>query len=384
MRKVTGLHFIFTITFLLISCQPQFSDRGVEPLASTRPDISASTRAAWEADWEATLERAKKEGKVVIYSTAGSDVRALISRRFKERHGLDAEFIAGRGPELAQKLLTERRAGLYLGDLYMAGATTIINTLKPNKILDPLRPVLILPEVTDTKSWYQDRLPFNDKDDIIMGFRSGPSVPLAINTTLVKEGEIKSYQDLLNPKWKGKIILNDPTMAGTGLRWFSVVSNVILNMDYMYQLARQELVITRDQQQQVQWLSLGKYAIAIAPKTDAIGEFERAGAPLKGSTPVEGSHLTSGAGNMALINKSPHPQAARIFVNWFLIREIQYEYSKLVLAQSAREDVPADHLDILDRRQPGIKYFNSEDEDFLKKEPENTEKAREVFSRFIR
>jgi len=152
----------------------------------------------------------------------------------------------------------------------------------------------------------------------------------------------------------------------------------------MYQLARQEPVVVRDQQQQVHWLSLGKYAIAIAPKTDAISEFKEAQAPLKDITPIEGTHASSGAGNIALISKAAHPQAAKIFMNWFLTRDVQYEYSKLVFAQSAREDVPTDHLDKLDIRIPGVRYFMSDNEDFIKKEQEYIEKAREVFGRFIR
>ncbi len=133
----------------------------------------------------------------------------------------------GRSAEVTPKLVRERSAGLYLADVIGAGATSMILETKPTGILAPLEPMLVLPEVMDPKVWSGGQL-FIDKGKFIKPMSADFSRSVARNTDLVKEGEIKSLLDLLDPKWKGKIVLSDPTAGGGGAgnSWLTLMVTV--------------------------------------------------------------------------------------------------------------------------------------------------------------
>ncbi len=348
------------------------------------PSVKAQTalKGGWEANWKKTLDAAKNEGKVHIYSVASNAVRSALSKEFTKKYGIQLEFVTARGSELVEKLSSERRANIYLADLYIGGSTTPTTSFKPAGFLDPLKPLLVLPEVTNPKLWYGGGLYFGDKEKqyVVCPVLTAANNYLSVNADLVKPGEIKAYKDLLNPKWKGKIIINDPTIAGAGSRWFAVVADQFTGLDYMRDLAKQEPFLTRDQRLQAEWVARGKYAIAIGVQPDLQAEFIKAGAPIKTVIPEEGTWLGGGPGLIVYFNRAPHPNAAKIFVNWFLSKEGQTLYSKTAAAESARLDVPTDHLNKDDLRVPGVKYFISEDEEFLIKKTEYESKwAKEVF-----
>ncbi len=330
------------------------------------PDTGSSAKSAAEEQWNRVLAGAKKEGKVVVYTTAGTEVRTALVPAFQEKYGIPADFVMGKGAEISQKLISERKAGINLADVYIGGTTTQVTQLQPAGVSAPVDSALILPEVTDPKAWWSGSLLFVDSKHMALAFNAYPLPAYAINTSIVKPEELRSYRDLLNPKWKGKISLNDPTTAGIGEKGLSFVMDV-MGVDFVKDLAKQEPVIVRDQRLQVEWLAHGKYPIGLFCKSDPIAEFVKAGAPLKELLPAEGQALTSGSGNLSLLDGAPHPNAARLFINWLLSKEGQVLFSKASLVQSAREDIATDYLDPVKIRAPGVKYFWAETEDILVK-----------------
>ena len=153
----------------------------------------------------------------------------------------------------------------------------------------------------------------------------------------------------------------------------------------MRELVKQEPFITRDQRLQAESLARGKYAVAIGVQPDIQAEFIKMGARIQTIIPEEGAWLGGGPGLIAAFSKAPHPNAAKVFINWFLSKEGQTLYSRTARAESARLDVPNDHLNKADRRDPKVKYFISEDESFLKKKREYEKKwAKEIFGPLIR
>lgn len=167
-------------------------------------------------------------------------------------------------------------------------------------------------------------------------------------------------------------------------KWIVIASSRIMSLDYMRNLAKMEPIVTRDQRLQVEWVSQGKFSIAISPNSPIVSQFKKDGAPIEQTTPREGAPVTSSSGNIALMNKAPHPKAAKLFINWLLTREGQTLFSEALGFQSARLDVPTGHLDSDKIRNPEVKYFSAIDEEFLKTLPEYTRIAREIFGSLIK
>lgn len=248
-----------------------------------------------------------------------------------------------------------------------------------------MEPALILPDVVNPANWYGGELPWGDKEHMNFTYYAYPSTPLGVNSSLINPLEIKSYNDLLNPKLKGKIIMNDPTVAGTGLKGFSVVGFSLMNLDFFRQLIKQEPMIIRNQRLQVEWLAQGKYNLLLFPLTTPMTEFQEAGAPIAIVQPKEGTYLSTGGANIALFNRAPHPNASKIFINWLFTKETQIKTTAIHKLQSARVDVSTEGLDPLKTRQPGIKYFiGSDREEWLSRDPEFIQSAQDLFGQMIR
>ena len=337
------------------------SSRTAEPGAKK---TKAMEKEASKTEWETTLRRAREEGEVAVCGVTIAAGLKGSAKLFKEKFGIDLLITTGRTSSMAPKLLQERRAGLFLQDIMISGQNTMIETLKPAGAFDPLEPFLVLPEVVDQKLWYDGRFNWADEGRYIFNFGLYPIHMVYINTDLVKPGEIQSYYDLLNPKWKDKILINDPTTAGIGYISFSaMVYNSMVDLDFFHKLAAQKNMMTRDQDLQATWLARGKYPIALWPTTGAIAKFIKAGAPVK---PVfdlkEGVAAGSAGSGLSIFNKAPHPNAAKVFINWFLSREGQAGIQKTVRKQTRRIDVPPEGLDPSEARIPGVKYFSMPDE----------------------
>ncbi len=347
--------------------------------------VKATEKEAWEVTWEKTLLAAKKEGKVVLYGSSSSPTIRDLAPEFKKKFGFELEVLAfDKGSALSARLLTERKAGLSMADVFSGGTNTFFGAVKPAGMADPMEPVLLLPEVVNPKNWYAGKLPWLDKEHMLFSYYAFANNTIAINSDLVKPDEIKSYHDLLNPKWKGKIIMNDPTISGVGLKSFSALGFAILNLDFFRQLARQEPMIIRDQRLQVDWLAKGKYHVLISPRPAPMMEFKRAGAPVAyGNPPIEGTYLSSGSA-LGLLSQVPHPNAAKIFINWFLSREGQIGMIPEGM-QSSRLDVPTDDLDPSLVRQAGVIYFlDSDSEEWVSRDQEYTKAATDIFGHLIK
>ncbi len=389
MKKILFLSCLFVIYALLVSCATKGlpTEKALPQVAQTQEPqtTTKSTSGGWEQEWEQTIKNAKKEGKVAVLSTGNMiAARTPLTKAFKDKFGIDIEFIAGTGAEVSAKLLNERRSGLYLADIYAGGPTTLVNSLMPQGALDPLEPLLILPETKDANLWANGLPIWIDKDKKIRPFVLYITQNITINTDLVKDSELKSYNDLLNPKWKGKIIMDDLTRTGPGLKWFGVLGGKVLGMDYMKQLVKQEPVVLRDPRIGVEWLAQGKAAVGISLYEAIIEDFKKTGAHLSIIEFSEGSYMTTDGGDLALINQAPHQNAAKLFANWFLTKEPQTIVSQAIAVPSARMDVPTDHINKMNLLKPGINYINADTVELLLEQAYWQKIALEIFGSFVR
>ncbi|MDB5728207.1 MAG: ABC-type Fe3+ transport system periplasmic component, partial [Noviherbaspirillum sp.] len=171
-----------------------------------------------QKSWDETLAAAREEGKVVVTGPPDAQVRKALPAAFKARFGITMEYIGGRGGDAASKLRTERSSGAAISvDAMLAGGSTMAPILHREKLIDPIKPVLILPEVLDTSKWKNGKLSYMDPEQQFILKLSDTRTPLFhINTREIQPSELRSTRDLLDPKWKGKIALMDPTVPGTG------------------------------------------------------------------------------------------------------------------------------------------------------------------------
>ena len=327
-------------------------------------------KSAGEQGWETVLAQAKKEGSVTIYSLMGSKTRVALSKAFGDKYGINLEFSPfARGSSLVAKVAAESRAGLHLVDVLAAGNPTFLIEAKPAGLLGSLKPLLILPEVLDTRAWIGGRLPFADNDGTMLGMAAGTTRTVAYNTALVKEGEINSYKDLLHARYKGKISMSDPSVTGAGSAIIAHIA-MLWGEEATEELLRkliidQGAIIRRDTRLLTEEVAKGKYAIAIAPQTDIVAEFMALGAPIKLASVKEDNRIIAGGSAIAVPTKFAHPNAALVFLNWLLTKEGQSVFATSYGNPSARIDASTKGINPILIPETGKKYYGETEESIL-------------------
>ncbi|MGN6732656.1 MAG: ABC transporter substrate-binding protein [Candidatus Binatia bacterium] len=331
-------------------------------LLSSAP-VLAQNRAS-EKEWNTIIEGAKKEGKVVVAGSPDPVMRNEIIPKFKERYGIPIEFIAGRSSEISARIKTERGSGLYSVDVYLAGPDTTATTLYGEKIIDPLKPLLIMPEVANGTKWKLGKIRFADPEErfAVRAFSSVATL-LFINTDQVKPEEMRSAKDLLNPKWRGKISTEDPTTTGSGAnsaaRFYHDLGEDFVRKLYI----EQKTVRTRERRQMSDWLARGTQPICLSCREDDVRPLIKEGFKI-----VEIFELADMPGSingspwmLTLANRAPNPNAAQLFANWILSKEGLGIYARGYGSVSMRTDIDETNLNPGNIPKKGVKYFDDTD-----------------------
>jgi iron(III) transport system substrate-binding protein len=336
-------------------------------LAPAGSVFSADLSPASKIAWEKTVEAAKKEGQVSVY---GSDTFELfLKTAFQKKYPeIKISFVGGRAPVVGPKLITERRAGKYLADVILTGPGTPHRILYKNKALDPITTALMLPEVLDQSQWWQGRHHYVDAENkyIFIYEATVQSGDIAYNTPLVNPEELKSYWDLLEPKWRGKIVAMDPKVSGAvsrGIRFFYFQKE--LGPSFIRKLfGETDLTLARDFTQMLDWLAAGKFSLGIFVGSTEAAKAISQGLPIREFTAgqfKEGAAVSPFNGTVSLINRAPHPNAAKVLINWLLSREgqtavQQHLASEGNIRESLREDISKDVIPVSHRRDPRLNY----------------------------
>jgi ABC-type Fe3+ transport system substrate-binding protein len=348
----------------------------------------SQAKPAWQERWDKVLAAAKKEGTVVVLGPPGDLIRNAMIDGFKKAYpGINIEYSGGRSGEQAVKLGTERDGGIYSADVFLGGPTTANFQLKPMKALDPVRPALILPEVADTKYWRDNKHEFSDSDGLYdLVFVGQASSPIIYDSRQVKREEVEKVNDLLNPKFKGKIVVNDPMVSGAAVPVFRFIWEMLgpqKATEYYKKLRENAAVVDRDQRRQIEWVAQGKYAILVAPSDGVMAQLLQRGVKFEVLEDFKdiGTYIGASFGTAMLINKAPHPNAATVFLNWLLTKDAQTLWSKAMHHVSRRLDVPTDHLFTYMVPKPGVKYWAGYSEKAQTRTPEEEKILKELFGR---
>src|SRR4029077_6376791 len=301
--------------------------------------------ADWQTEWEKTLAAAKKEGTIVVGIPASSELRKAVDARFKEKFGIALELFPSRGPENVTRILNEYNAGVRYFDVFISGGATPLSLVAAGAA-DDFQSYVILPEVKEPRNWWGGHI-WEDNVSTkryIYAFQCYTSETLWFNTTQVEQREIRSFDDLLNPKWKGRIAFLDPRNAGSGQNTWSFLWKV-KGEEYLAKLAQQDLQISQNQRQMAEALTKGKLAFTIGLSHYTYEPFIKAGLPVKPVPKIkEGAHANNGSGVVTIVKNPPHPNAAKVFVNWLLGKEGQETYGKAMVQGTRRLDVNTEWL----------------------------------------
>ena len=331
-------------------------------------------RAAWGDEWKKTLQAAREEGQVTVYIYRFDRVLDAFKRDYPD---IRVVSVTGRGSQLSARIMAERRAGKYLPDIYSGGVSSHVNILYRAKVLDPMRPLLTVPEVVDKSKWYEQRHSYVDPErKYIFAYIANPySAQLHYNSNLVNPKEIESYWDILDNKWKGNILSLDPTLTGIWgpLRLFYYHPK--LGPTYLKKLfGEMQIKVGRSDRQLTDWLAQGKSALCFGCKDTPRAKSQ--GLPVDSfitSDWKEGGAITASPGTISLVNRAPHPNAAKVFINWFLSPNGQMAVQKLGYPSdppnSRRVDIPKDELPSYNRIIKGTKYFDVSDPAFSNMKP---------------
>jgi ABC-type Fe3+ transport system substrate-binding protein len=302
--------------------------------------VSAVESADAPAEWNKIVDAAKKEGRVVVGGPPTGVLRQKFKETFEKKFGIELELLSAAGPQNASRAISEHKAGVKYFDVLHAGSGTLEPLVEEN-MLAPFMDFVILPEVKDPRQWWaghmwEDNIKTNR---FIYSFTADFSTPPFYNADLVKPGEIASYDDFLNPKWKGKIGFFEPRIpsAGQGLWGFLMK---IKGKEFLQRLANQELFISRDGKQLADALGKGTVAVNLGQSQRFLDPYIKAGVPIKPlHTIKEGLSGSNGFGTAAVLKNAPHPNAAKVYINWMLGKEGQELYSQGLTQGTRRLDV---------------------------------------------
>jgi iron(III) transport system substrate-binding protein len=342
--------------------------------------LTVEVKTPWQEEWDKTLKAAEQEGQVVLYSL--SEIGdAIANTGFQKKFPrIKISVVTARGGEHVSRVMAERRAGKFLADIGNLGNTSPY-TLYQSKTLEPIASSFILPEVGDESKWWQGKQQFIDPENrYILVYVGAPLFLVGYNTKLVDPGGFKSYWDLLDPKWKGKIVAFDPKAGGfaaTRDRFF--YHNPELGPTFLRRLfSEMALTLYARFPQGEDWLAAGKYSICLC-RHQSISEAKTQGLPVDLMDPSsfkEGTGVESRAKTLVLMNRAPHPNAAKVFLNWFLSREGQSDFQKIgakILDAGAegslRMDIPKDDIPLRNRLNPGVKYMPQWNPDYFDMKP---------------
>jgi len=339
---------------------------------------SAAAQEAWQKEWAKVLEAARKEGTVIVSGPPGPFQReAVVSGWEKAFPDIKIEWTGARGTQILPRVVRERESGLYSWDIVLASTDPTVFMLPPIKALAPLRDALIDPNVFDDKKWnggFDEGFVDAEKKFFYspMGL-AGMNLGF-VNRECISKEAFNKVDDLKKPAHRGKIVWHDPLLPGSGSRstWRVTVDKGEDWLKDLYQ--NHDVTFSRDYRQMTEWLVTCRKPLAIGMPDDVLTSMQKQGIGLKVEELVGpayfGNHGDGWAGgneNIGWYNNAPHPNAAKLFVNWYLSRDGQQRYAELNKNNSRRLDTKPGDPNPNNALQPGVKYVAWGDEASIRK-----------------
>jgi iron(III) transport system substrate-binding protein len=310
------------------------------------------------------IEAAGKEGKVIFYSSMDLPVGEKLGKAFEAKYpGMSVQIERSGSERLFQRVDQEFSSGVHSVDVINSSDASHFISWKKNGWLAPF--------VSEDIAKYF--LPeFRDPDGMSATTRIYLS-SIAYNTNLVKpEDAPKSFADLLDPKWAGKMVKAHPAYSGTIMTaTFQIVRE--LGWEYLEKLSKQRVMQVQSSTDPPKKLALGERAVMADGNEYNVVLLKEAGQPVEPIYPTEGSPTVSGP--TGIFATAPHPNAARLFQAWLHTRETQQFFSDFTAQYSAHTQVKSS--------KPGRR--NISDIKLMKEDAAGVEKmAEEIKTRYAK
>ncbi len=284
---------------------------GALALTVAATPLSAQAPAATPVT-DALIDAAKKEGKVVYYTSIDLPMAQRIGKAFETKYpGISVRVERTGAERLFQRIGQEYASKITAVDVVNSSDAAHMIVWKRDGLLAPYVP-------EDVAKHYAPE--HRDPDGMFASFRAGLSV-VAYNTNLVKvEDAPKSFADLLDPKWAGKIVKAHPSYSGTIMTaTFQIARD--LGWEYFEKLARQRIMQVQSATDPPKKLALGERAVMADGNEYIVFQLKEAGQPIEPVYPTEGTPLVIGPN--AIFKAAPNPNAARLFQSYCFSLECQ-------------------------------------------------------------
>jgi ABC-type Fe3+ transport system substrate-binding protein len=326
---------------------------------------TGAAAADWQAgappQWETIMKAARAEGQVTV--AAFPALADKMSAAFKRDTGLQLNFLGGNTAEQSVRMEAEARAKNLTIDALLGGGRELGAMMKEG-FLNPVAPQLLLPGV-QADAYRNGKIKWMDSSqkyhlqgsEYVFGW-------LVVNTDMVKPEELKSWKNLLDPKYRGKIASYDLRGPGPG-QGSSAWLYRVFGLDFIKDLfIAQQPKFTVDNRGLVEGVVRGTTPIAFGAIQNEVERFKQQGfknlaVVLPDDAP---GYLTGGYSVLKQAVGVPHPNAATVFINWFMSQPGQEVYESIMLETSRRKDVNTGLPDYLVPR-PGVQYYEAFNED---------------------
>jgi len=325
---------------LLAACTPSAA-----PSPQTAPPSASKERDGWQAKWEQSLASAKREGSVVVVTHTNLLYRETLDR-FREKYpDIQVEHVSIRPSEFAPKVITEQQNGTFGYDVWVSSTSNMVEVVLPTGGFEKITPYLIVPEVTEGKNWKAGQLLYGSKEPYILLNRGNLGGGVWANRELLPKGDFNTIDQLADPKFKGKLMIRTPNAPhGASLAMTGYLH--AKGEDFIWKIMKdQEPVYIENARLLTQNLINGKYPLALGTDGATLDNCKQAGGCQAIEEVRQYDHML-GHG-ITVLQKPPHPNAAAIFINWYLSKEGQEAFLKGIAsteptgqdAHSARADI---------------------------------------------
>lgn len=332
------------LTVIFVSCTPKVAPAPVPAPATAsqlakpsdvQPLSNQSPSTPQDTGWAKVVEAAQKEGSLTIYSISlTGDIGVATAKAFKDKYGITLDIISGRGAAFIERIKTEMRLGQVVADIMESSSGHTSNLKATGGTVSSLE----IPILREKDIWSVDPLS-SDSEGHLLVHKSYYLSPW-VNTNLIKPGqEPVSYRDLAKSEWKGKILMSDPSVSESGYSiFFLMVNRGYLDIDFVRSLGGQEIKFVPGTLDVVRAVAKGEEPFGLGATDQDAGPFLSQGAPIRAIAMAEGTRLSPSA--VIRVKDSPHPNAAKLFMNWILSVDGQTVFNRMAGLASVRKDVP--------------------------------------------